>query len=106
MSEFFLTENDRLPTLRSNLSLSDDGFIDLTGGTGYFIYKNKYTTDVPVTGAIDIIGPTSGYCQFQWPSGTAGVFYGRWRIILNGKQISFPNDSMLDFSICEDLHSL
>ena len=105
MSEFFITENDRLPVLRANLS-DDAGYIDLTNGTGYFIYRNKYDGTAPVTGSIDILGATSGYCQFSWASGAAGVFYGRWRVVLNGKQISFPNESFLNFARTEDLHSL
>lgn len=110
MSEFFLTEIDRLPVFTANLSQNDAGYLDLTGGTGYFIYKNKYATgQQPVTGNIDILGATSGYVQFQPASGNvsgAGVFYAKWRVILNGKQISFPNDSFLTYSVTEDLFSL
>lgn len=106
MSEFFITENDRLPVLRANLS-DDAGYIDLTNGTGYFVYKNKYATgQQPTTGNADFLGLTSGYVQYQWPSGSAGVFYGKWKVLSNGKWISFPNESFLNFAITEDLFSL
>ena len=109
MSEFTITEKDQLPVLRANLQ-TEDGYIDLSGGTGYFLYKNKYTTDQPITGNIDILGATSGYVQFGWISGnvaTAGVFYGKWRVVLaNNRQISIPNDSFLPYIISEDLYSL
>ena len=109
MSEFFLTEKDRLPLFTANLSQNDVGYLDLTGGTGYFLYKNKYSTEQTFTGNIDILGASSGYVQFQPASGNvsgAGVFYAKWRIILNGKQITFPNDSFLVYSTTEDLYSL
>lgn len=110
MNEFFIVEKDRSPVVRANLQ-TDDGYIDLSGGTGYFLYKNKYATGVqPVTGNVDILGATSGYVQFGWTSGdvtSPGVFYARWRVSLsNGKQISIPNDSFLVYSINEDLYSL
>src|SRR3990167_4633199 len=98
MSEFFIVEKDRSPVVEALLQ-TEAGYIDLTGGTGYFIYKSKYGTGQTVTGNTNIIGVTSGHLQFHWNSGdvsSAGVYYARWRVHLSGgKQISIPNDSML-----------
>lgn len=109
MSEFFIVEKDRSPIIEALLQ-TENGYIDLTGGTGYFLYKTKYGTGQIVTGNTNIIGPTSGHLQFHWTSGDSSipnVYYARWRVHLSGgKQISIPNDSFLVYSINEDLYSL
>jgi hypothetical protein len=106
MSQFFLEKNDREPYLSANLSTAD-GYVNLSGATAYFIYQKKNRLESPVTGLATIAGPASGYVTYSWSTTDttgASVYYARWRVILsNGKQSSYPNDSLLEFSIGDTL---
>jgi hypothetical protein len=107
MQEFFLKKGDRMPVLRAEFT-DGESYVNLSGAVIQFVYQNRLRTTAPVTGAATIVAAESGLVQYAWTTddvGAQGVYYGEWRATLgNGKQISFPNDSYISFSIIDNLH--
>ena len=107
MAQFYLKYNDNLPTLRSNLS-DANGYIDLTTATNVkFIYQLRSRITTPTTGSATILGTTSGYVEWIWPTGSpvSGGFYnGEWRVnFSNGDILSVPNTEYIEFFINNNL---
>ncbi len=104
MSYFSITQNDRLPVLR--IELSDvSGVINLSGNNVYFVYKGKYVTGAaPTTGAATILSHISGLVEYSWTAAdvaSPGIYYGQWKISGESSQkwSSFPNESYIKFAI-------
>lgn len=107
MAQFYLKYNDNLPTLRSNLS-DANGYINLATATNVqFIYQLKSRIAPPTTGTASILGTSSGYVEYAWPTGSpvSGGFYNaEWRInFSNGSILTIPNDSYMNFFIHKKL---
>jgi hypothetical protein len=103
MSFFSISQNDRLPIARVELT-DASGAINLSNSNVYFIYRGKYQTGVsPTTGLADIVSATSGIAEYAWTTddvAVAGIFYCYWMTSgTNGKLSKFPNDSYIRYVI-------
>ncbi len=102
MSQFYIKHNDRLPSLRAELSDSQ-GLIDLTSGVVTFYYRLKSRASGVNSGSAVVINAASGITEFQWGASNVanpGVYYGEWRVQFSGaKESTFPNDSMFMFEL-------
>lgn len=107
MSDFFITYLDTLPVVRANLT-DDDGYIDLSTATSvYFIHQIKSRAVPPITGSATILGATSGFVEYSWPTGSppsGATYYAQWRASFsNGRRLSIPNDGFTVFHINQGL---
>ncbi len=107
MSDFFIKYIDSLPVVQSNLS-DKNGYIDLTTASSvYFIHQLKHRSVTPTTGSATILGASSGYVEYAWPTGyppSGGTYYAEWRATFsNGKQLTVPNDGYVVFHINQRL---
>lgn len=103
MSDFYITYLDTLPVVRANLS-DDNGYVDLSTATNvYFIHQIKSRAAAPITGAATILGASSGFVEYSWPTGTppsGGTYYAQWRNqFSNGRRLTVPNDGFIVFHI-------
>jgi len=105
VSDFWLKYNDVVPVLRSYLS-DDNGFINLSGASVNFVYQDKKQLNSPVTGSALVISAISGLTEYDWSSGISpGSYIGEWRVLLpGGRQMSFPNGTILSFDIVNGLY--
>ena len=109
MSDYYINELDRLPTLRMEVSDSL-GVIDLTDATGTLWYrlKSRVSGSGVTQRSITILTPTGGIAEAQWTSGELprGVFYWQAQFVLsNGKNVTFPQGTYNTFSVVRNLLS-
>lgn len=105
--QFFLSQNDRLPILTTELSDSQ-GVIDLSSGTPVFYWRLRTHASGLNSGLGTVVGsPTTGVVQFTWTTGDVaypGAYAGRWKVNYSGgKTLTCPNDGFFSFLITSDL---
>ncbi len=95
---FYLSQNDRLPTLTTQLSDSV-GVVDISSGTPVLYWKLRYRPSGSglFSGIGSIVGsPTTGLVSYTFTTGNVaypGVYNAYWRINFSGGQSeTFPND--------------
>lgn len=105
MSDFFIKVRDELPVVRAYLS-DANGYINLSGASASFIYQDRNQLNPPVTGSVSVVSAISGLVEYGWSTGILpGEYLAEWRAVLqNGKQMTFPNDSFLQFSVVDNLN--
>ncbi len=104
MSDFYIKYNDVLPVVQAYLS-DTNGYVDLTSATVKFVYQDRKQLNQAVTGSTSILSPISGLVEYTWSSGVAiGSYIAEWRVnFSNGKQMSFPNSTILTFDIVDNV---
>lgn len=90
--DFFIGEDDRLPTIRAYLE-DETGAIDLTGGT-VSIKGRKIGTTTTISGACTIDDAVTGAVSYQWAAADTqipGMWYLQWQFTIGGKIGTVPN---------------
>lgn len=106
--QFFLSQNDRLPLLTTELSDSQ-GVIDITSGTPVFYWKLRTYASGLNSGIGSVVGNgTSGVVMYTWTTGDAaypGVYSAYWKVNFSGgKTMTLPNDGQkIVFEITSEL---
>ena len=97
MADFYIAQNDLLPSLKAIL-LDTDGKtpIDLTGCDVAFRIQLADGTGTVFGGDCEIVGdPTEGVVQYDWQAGNTakdGVYRAEWVVtFLDGKMMTWPN---------------
>jgi hypothetical protein len=103
MAQIYLTYQDNLPVIRSNLS-DANGYLNLSSASNVqFIYRNRARLYDPITGSATILGTTSGYVEYAWPTSTyvtGGFYNAKWKVNYNdGTSISIPNSEAIEFHV-------
>lgn len=107
MAQIYLKYKDNLPTVRANLS-DANGYLNLAAASSvHFIYQLRSRIAPPTTGSATILGSSSGYVEYAWPTGTSisgGFYNAEWRVNFNnGSIISVPNSEMMELMIYNNL---
>lgn len=94
MTQFYIGQDDRLPTLTKTLA-DNDGPLNLTGAT-VTLYARKIAGSTTFSGSASIVGDAEdGNVSYAWANGDTqlpGGWYMQWRVTIAGKTLTVPNN--------------
>ena len=106
MDTFKIKKGDTNPALAVNLEYSDGTYVDLTGGSVWFIMGDETTYTPYHSGLCFITGSTTGQCEYRFDgtndTGSVGTWYGEFETVWTGSRMTLPNNHNLKIEVYED----
>lgn len=108
MADFYLRQNDTLPSITATLKDGSGAIVDLTTATACKFHMRKVGSSVATTNApAVIVTANAGAVRYDWlPADTllTGTFYAEWEVTFgDGTIVTFPNDGYTEVLITEEL---
>lgn len=106
MDVFKIKKTDTRPVIAATLQYANGTAVDLTGAGSVWFYMGNYSDYSNYSSGLGVVtGSTAGTVQYAFTStdtGSAGTYWGEFRIQWTGSQMTFPADHSLQVQVYED----
>jgi hypothetical protein len=107
MTEFWIKQFDRLPSLELDLLRGDGTAQNLSGCTARFLMRLRGQNEVTVNAAMTVVDAVNGIVRYDWADGdtdVAGVYRGEVEVTTaDGKRITFPSNGYVAVRVLDDI---